>query len=62
MINTHKLELPVFRTYFHGSKGVRAIEVLLYALSPEAMPPFIASIFLKGSVYAMGSIFNTIIE
>ena len=30
MINTHKLELPLSQTYFHGSKGVRAIEVLLY--------------------------------
>ena len=30
MINTHKLELPLSRTYFHGSKGVRAIEVRLY--------------------------------
>ena len=29
MINTHKLELPLARTYFHGPKGVRAIEVLL---------------------------------
>ena len=28
MINTHQLELPLSRTYFHGSKGVRAIEVL----------------------------------
>ena len=24
------LKLPLSRTYFHGSKGVRAIEVLLY--------------------------------
>ena len=30
MINTHLLELPLSRTYFSGSKGVRAIEVLLY--------------------------------
>ena len=30
MINTHKLELPLSRTYFHGSKGVRAIEIRLY--------------------------------
>ena len=30
MINTHKLELPLSQTRFHGSKGVRAIEVLLY--------------------------------
>ena len=30
MINTHQLELPLSRTYFHVSKGVRAIEVLLY--------------------------------
>ena len=30
MINTHWLELPLSRTYFHGSIGVRAIEVLLY--------------------------------
>ena len=26
MINTHELELPLSRTYFHGSEGVRAIE------------------------------------
>ena len=30
VINSHYLELPLCRTYFHGSKGVRAIEVLLY--------------------------------
>ena len=30
MINTRKLELPLSRTYFHSSKGVRAIEVRLY--------------------------------
>ena len=30
MINTHQLELPLSRTYFHVSKGIRAIEVLLY--------------------------------
>ena len=25
MINTHQIELPLSRTYFYGSKGVRAI-------------------------------------
>ena len=30
MIYTHQLELPLSRTYFHGPKGVRAIEVLQY--------------------------------
>ena len=30
MINSHLLELPLSRTYFHSSKGVRVIEVLLY--------------------------------
>ena len=30
MINTHYIELPLSRTNFHGPKGVRAIEVLLY--------------------------------
>ena len=30
MINPHWLELPLSRTNFHGPKGVRAIEVLLY--------------------------------
>ena len=30
MINTHSLELPLSHTYFHGSIGVRAFEVLLY--------------------------------
>ena len=29
MINTHKLELPLSRTYFHSPEGVRAIEVRL---------------------------------
>ena len=28
------LELSLSRTYFHGSKGVRAIEVLLYVQAP----------------------------
>ena len=36
MINTHNLELPLSRTYFHDSKGVRAIEVLLYLAVPWA--------------------------
>ena len=31
IINTNWLELPLTRTYFRGSKGVRQIEVLLYA-------------------------------
>ena len=35
MINIHWLELPLSRIYFHGSKGVRAIEVLLYAVTPH---------------------------
>ena len=30
MINTHRLEQPLSRAYFHVSKVVRAIEVLLY--------------------------------
>ena len=28
MIHAHKLELSLARTHFHGSNGVRAIEVL----------------------------------
>ena len=36
MINTDKLELPLSRTYFHGTKGVRAIEVLLYLSDPKS--------------------------
>ena len=35
MIKTLKLELPLSRTYFHGSKGVRAIEVLLYIVEDK---------------------------
>ena len=30
MSHTHLLQLPLSQTYFHGSKGVRAIEILLY--------------------------------
>ena len=30
MINTHLLEISLSRTYFYGSKGVQAIEVLPY--------------------------------
>ena len=30
IINTHWLKLPLSRTYFHGSKGVPAIEVIPY--------------------------------
>ena len=30
MINPHWLELPLSQTHFHGSQGVRAIEVRLY--------------------------------
>ena len=33
MINTHKFELSLSRTSFHGSKGVRAIEVGLKVFS-----------------------------
>ena len=33
MINTHLLKLPLSRTYLHGPKGVRAIEVLLYVIT-----------------------------
>ena len=36
MINLHWLELPMARTIFHGPKGVRAIEVRLYA--SEVLP------------------------
>ena len=39
MINTHELELPLSRTYFHGSKGVRGIEVLLYLHLREKKAP-----------------------
>ena len=31
MINPRWLELPMFRTHFHGPKDVRAIEVQLYS-------------------------------
>ena len=31
-ISIQKFELPLSRTCFHGSKGVRAIEVLLYVI------------------------------
>ena len=34
-MNTLYLKLPLSRTYFHGSKGVRAIEVLLYVGNVE---------------------------
>ena len=37
MMNTHKLELPLTRTYFYGSNGVRAIEVLLYFSNMQVM-------------------------
>ena len=30
MINTHQFELRLSRTYIYGSKGGRAIEILLY--------------------------------
>ena len=33
MINPQWLELPMSRMNFHGPKGVRAIEVLLYICS-----------------------------
>ena len=32
VINPHWLELPLSRTNFHGPKGVRAYEVLLYCV------------------------------
>ena len=35
MINTHSLELPLSRTYFRGSKGIRAIEVLLFSVTTQ---------------------------
>ena len=41
MTNTHWLELSVSRSYFHGPKGVRAIEVRLYSefLDPSSSNP-----------------------
>ena len=39
MINTHLLELSLSRTNFHGSKGVRAIEVLLYYINLDTNMP-----------------------
>ena len=41
MINTHLLELPLSRTYFHGSKCVRAIEVVLYVDPGQTSPPYL---------------------
>ena len=35
IINPHWLELPLSRTNLHGTKGVRAIAVLLYIYSPR---------------------------
>ena len=32
MINIHLLKVPQSRTTFHGPRGVRAIEVLLYII------------------------------
>ena len=32
MVNTHKIELPLSRTYFQSPEAVRAIEVRLYVL------------------------------
>ena len=36
MNNIYQLELPLSRTYFYGSKGVRAIEFLLFKDSNES--------------------------
>ena len=43
MINTHQLELPLSRTFFHGPKGVRLVEVLLYIVSCYFMLQVITS-------------------
>ena len=43
MMDTHLLELPLSRTYFHGPEGVQAIEVLLHikALEEQKVLSFI---------------------
>ena len=44
-MNRHWLELPLSRTNFHGPKGVRAIEVLLYFVQTGILAPaFCASL------------------
>ena len=40
MINTYYLELPLSRTYSHGSEGVRAIEVLLFKATHRGLVVF----------------------
>ena len=49
IINPHWLELPLFRTNFHGPKGVQAIEVLLYIKknSLDNIPTFIFNSFYQ---------------
>ena len=40
IINPHWLKLPLSRTNFHGPRGVRAIEVLLYLLCLRMLSTF----------------------
>ena len=68
IINTHKLEQSLSRTHFHGSKGVGAIEVLLFCLhffhffrntNKSIIPPVISvSAALAADVYNQKLIAN----
>ena len=60
MINTHWLELPLSRTYFYGSKGVRAIEVLLYVYLVTGIFFFLTK-YLLNQVFDQHNI-NTILD
>ena len=47
MMNTHLLEIPLSRTYFHGPEGVQAIEVLLHIKALEEQK--VLSFIVQGS-------------
>ena len=48
MTNTHYLELPLSRTYFHGSRGVQAIEIRLYMAGLPRSGKIIAAVRATG--------------
>ena len=70
MIRTYWLEVPLSRTYFHDSKGVRAIEFLLYlvALINEKLfsfrlySNFIVYIILTFLVYLLQKPYSKLLE
>ena len=56
MINSHELELPLSRTYFHGSIGVEPLELycnlckLVFAFEVRIRKP-VSAVFMQSCIF-----------